>query len=115
VASHNVSESRGDVCAAERVVNGQNVLVVTVYVSQNTPSDDWKSLIFTNLAGYSPKVCKMFKFLARSSCEDMQIILVRDFNVNVKDNFNAELVEFIKFIFFLIFLKERLDLILASI
>jgi hypothetical protein len=50
------SDSCGDVCAAECLVNGQKVLVVTVYVSPNTPSDNWKSLIFSNLAGYSPKV-----------------------------------------------------------
>jgi hypothetical protein len=86
------SDSCGDDCAAECPVNGQKVLVVTVYVSPNTPSDDWKSLIFSTLAGYSPKVCKMLKFLARRSCEDMTIILAGDFNVNVKDNYNAELV-----------------------
>jgi hypothetical protein len=83
------SESCGDVCAAECLVNGRKVLVVTVYVSPNTPSDDWKSLIFSNLAGYSPKVCRLFKFLARRGCEDMPIILAGDFNVNVKDNYNA--------------------------
>jgi hypothetical protein len=45
------SDSYGDVCAAEYLVNGQKMLVVTVYVSPNTPSDNWKSLIFSNLAG----------------------------------------------------------------
>jgi hypothetical protein len=76
--------------------NGQTVLVVTVYVSPNTPSDDWKSIILSNLAGYSPKMCKIFKFLARRSCEDMPIILAGDFTVNVKANYIAELVEFMK-------------------
>jgi hypothetical protein len=47
------SDSCGDVCAAECPVNGQKVLVVTVYASPNTSSDDLKSLIFSNLAGYS--------------------------------------------------------------
>jgi hypothetical protein len=36
------SESFGDVCAAECLVNGQKVLMVTVYVSPNTPSNHWK-------------------------------------------------------------------------
>jgi hypothetical protein len=90
------SDLCGDVCAAECLVNGHEVLVVTVYVSLNTPSDNWKSLIFSNLAGYSPKVCKMFKFLARRGCEDMPIILAGDFNVSVKGNYNSELVEFMK-------------------
>jgi hypothetical protein len=72
------------------------VLVVTVYVSPSTPGDNRKSLIFSNLAGYSPEKCKMFKFLARRGCEDMPIILAGDFNINVKDNYNAELVEFVK-------------------
>jgi hypothetical protein len=67
-----------------------------VYVSPNTPSDNWKSLIFSNLAGYSPKACRIFKFYARRSCEDMPIILAGDFDVNVKDNYNAELVDFMK-------------------
>jgi endonuclease/exonuclease/phosphatase (EEP) superfamily protein YafD len=48
------------------------------------------------LAGYSPKVCNMFKFFARRSCEDMPVIFVGDFNVTVKDNYNAELVDFMK-------------------
>jgi hypothetical protein len=90
------SDSCADVCVAECLVNGQKVLVVTVYVSPNTRSDDWKSLIFSNLAEYSPKVCKIFKFLARRGCEDMPIILASDFNVNVKDNYNAELVVLMK-------------------
>jgi hypothetical protein len=67
-----------------------------MYISPNTPSDDWKSFIFSNLAGYSPKVSKMFKFLARRGCKGMPIILAGDFNINVKDNYNAELVEFMK-------------------
>jgi hypothetical protein len=54
------SDSCGDVCAAECPVNGQKALVVTVYVSPNVPRDDWKSLIFSNLTGCSPRVCKMF-------------------------------------------------------
>jgi hypothetical protein len=40
------SDSYGDICAAECLVNGRKALVVTVCVSPNTPSDDWKSLIF---------------------------------------------------------------------
>jgi hypothetical protein len=67
------------------------VVLVTVDVSPNTPSYDCKSLIFYNLAGYSPKLCKICKFLARRSCEDMPVILAGDFNIN-----NAELVEFMK-------------------
>jgi hypothetical protein len=73
------SELCGNICAAVCLVNGQKVLVVTVYISPNTPSDDWKSLIFSNLDGYSPKVCKIFKFLARRGCEDKPIILAGDF------------------------------------
>jgi hypothetical protein len=57
-----------------------------VYVSPDTRSDDRKSLIFSNLAGYCPKVCKLFKFLARGGCEDMPVILMGDFNVDMKDN-----------------------------
>jgi hypothetical protein len=35
------SESCGDICVAECLVHGQKMLVVTVYVSPYTPSDDW--------------------------------------------------------------------------
>jgi hypothetical protein len=48
------------------------------------------------LAGYSPKMCKIFKFLVRRGCEDMPIMLPGDFKFNVKYNYNAELVEFMK-------------------
>jgi endonuclease/exonuclease/phosphatase (EEP) superfamily protein YafD len=44
----------------------------------------------------SQKVCKILKFLARRRSEDMPIILSGDFNVNVRDNYIAELVEFMK-------------------
>jgi hypothetical protein len=47
----------------------------------------------------------MFKFLARRG-ENMLIILVGDFNVNVKDNYNAELVEFMKDTFELYVLSD---------
>jgi hypothetical protein len=49
-------DSCGDVCAAEYPVNGQKLLVVTVYVSPNSPSDDSKSLIFSKMAGCSPSL-----------------------------------------------------------
>jgi hypothetical protein len=90
------SDSCGDVCAAECPVNGQKVLVVTVCVPPNTPSVYWKFMIFSNLAGYSPNLGKMLKFLARRGCEDMPVLLSGDFNINVKDNYNAELVESMK-------------------
>jgi hypothetical protein len=34
--------------------------------------------------------------LARRGCEDVPIILAGDFNIGMKDNYNAELVEFMK-------------------
>jgi hypothetical protein len=90
------SETCGDVCATECLVNGQKVLVVTVYVSPNTPSNNWKYLTFCNLAGYSPKVYKMFNILERIGCEDMPVILAGDFNINMKYNYNVELIDFMK-------------------
>jgi hypothetical protein len=48
------------------------------------------------LPGYSPKAGQIFKFLARRCWEDMPIILAGYFNVNVKDNYKAELVDFMK-------------------
>jgi hypothetical protein len=57
------SDSCGEVCEADYLVNEQKVRVMT---------------------GYSPKLCKLFKFLARRCCEDKPIILAGDFNVNVK-------------------------------
>jgi hypothetical protein len=41
----------------------------------------------------------MFKFLARRGCEDMPTILAGDFSLNVKDNYNAELVGLMKVTF----------------
>jgi hypothetical protein len=38
----------------------------------------------------------MFKFSPRRGYEDMPVMLAGDFNVNVKDNYNAEPVEFMK-------------------
>jgi hypothetical protein len=47
------SESCADIRAAKWLVNGQRVLVATVYDSPNTSRDDLKSLRFSNLVGYS--------------------------------------------------------------
>jgi hypothetical protein len=38
----------------------------------------------------------MLKFFARRDCEEMSIILAGDFNVKEKNNYNAELVDFVK-------------------
>jgi hypothetical protein len=43
-----------------------------------------------------PKCAKCFKYLARRGSEDMSVILAGDFKVNVKDNYIAKLVEFMK-------------------
>jgi exonuclease III len=86
-----------------------------MHVSSNTPSDDWKYFVFSNLTEYTLKVCKMFKFLARRGSEDMPIILAGDFNVIVKDNCNAERKIPSNLTYFWIFLKEQLNLILATI
>jgi hypothetical protein len=51
----------------------------------------------------------MFKFLARRGCVDMPVILAGDFNVNVKHNYNAELVEFMKVTFELHVLSDLSD------
>jgi hypothetical protein len=55
------SDLCGGVCAAECLVNGQKVLVVTVSISPNTASNDWKSLIFSNL-GILQKCAKCLSF-----------------------------------------------------
>jgi hypothetical protein len=52
--------------------------------SPNTPSDLLKSLILSNLAMCSPNVHKI--------SWQREFIFARDFNVNVKGNYNAELV-----------------------
>jgi hypothetical protein len=46
-------------------------------------------------SGLSPSqlIKKIIIILARRGCEDMPIILAGDFNVNMKDNYNAKLVE----------------------
>jgi hypothetical protein len=49
---------------------------------------------------------KNCNFLPRRGSEDMPYILTGDFNVNAKDNYNAELVEFMKDIFGLDILSD---------
>jgi hypothetical protein len=90
-----------------------------VYIPPNTPTGKWKPLIFSNLDVYSPKVHKLLKFLASRSCEDMPIILAGDFKANMKDNYNVEIVEFLKDTFELDVVTDlsqgTTNLILASI
>jgi hypothetical protein len=93
------SDSCGDICAVEFLVSGRKRLVMTECISSDTPSNDWKTLIFSNFDVYFSKVCKIFKFLLRRSCEDIPIILAV--------NFNAEIVDFMEDIFELDILSDH--------
>jgi hypothetical protein len=49
------AEKRGDVCAAECTVNGKKVLIVALYLSNNTPIDDCKRFVLSHLGTFTPK------------------------------------------------------------
>jgi hypothetical protein len=55
---------RGDICAAECMVNGEKVLIVTFYLSSNTPIDGCKRFVPIHLGTCAPKSSEeYYKFL----------------------------------------------------
>jgi exonuclease III len=95
------AENRSDICAADCMVNGENVLIVTPYISNHTPIDDCKRFILSHLSNYT----KMVSVMATEVPNTMPIIFTGDININSKKEENQS---------FVIFMEETLGLMLMS-
>jgi hypothetical protein len=84
-----LTDNIGDVCAAEVMVDGVRTLLVSLYISPNTFTDDIELFLLYNLVAYSPKICTMWQGLKRFGYY-MSIIITGDFNFKLRDRANYE-------------------------
>jgi hypothetical protein len=61
------------------MVNGEKVLIVTLYLSNNTPIDDC-----SHLGTFTPKFSEEYSIVPEEGVNTMPIILAGDFNIDLK-------------------------------
>jgi hypothetical protein len=57
------------------MVNGEKVLIVTLYLSNNTPIDDCKIFVLFHLGTFAPKCSEEYSIVAEEGLNTMPIIL----------------------------------------
>jgi hypothetical protein len=67
------------------MVNGEKVLIVTLYLSNNTPIDDCKRFVLSHLGTFTPKFTEVFSITAEEGCNTIAI-LAGDFYTDLKEN-----------------------------
>jgi endonuclease/exonuclease/phosphatase (EEP) superfamily protein YafD len=74
------------------MVNGEKVLLVTLYLSNNTPIDDCKRFVLIHLRTFAPKFTEVFSITAEEGRNTIPIILAGDFNIELKKKENETFV-----------------------
>jgi hypothetical protein len=74
------------------VVNGEKVLIVTLYVSNNTPTDDCKRFVLSHLGTFTPKFSEEYSVVPEEGHNTIPIILAGDFNIDLKKKVNETFV-----------------------
>jgi hypothetical protein len=59
-------------------------LIVTLYLSNNTPIDDWKRFVLSRLGTFAPKFSEEYSIVLEEGCNTIPIILAGDFNIDLK-------------------------------
>jgi endonuclease/exonuclease/phosphatase family metal-dependent hydrolase len=70
------------------MVNGEKVLIVTLYLSNNIPIDDSKRFILIHLGTFTPKFSEEYSIVPEEGRNTMPIILAGDFNIELKKKEN---------------------------
>jgi hypothetical protein len=66
------------------MVNGEKVLIVTLYLSNNTPIDDCKRFVLIHLGTLAPKFSEECSIVPEEGGNTILIILARYFNIELK-------------------------------
>jgi endonuclease/exonuclease/phosphatase family metal-dependent hydrolase len=66
------------------MVNGEKVLIVTLYLSNNTPIHDCKRFVLIHLGTFAPKFSEEYSIVAEEGRNTIPIILAGDFNIELK-------------------------------
>jgi hypothetical protein len=73
-------------------VNGEKVLIVTLYLSNNTPIDDCKRFVLIHLGTFAPKRPEEYPIVPEEGRNTITIILAGDFNTELKKKENETFV-----------------------
>jgi hypothetical protein len=65
------------------MVNGEKVLIVTLYLSKNTPIDECKRFVLIHLGTFAPKFSE-YSIVPEEGLNTIPIILAGDFNIELK-------------------------------
>jgi hypothetical protein len=74
------------------MVNGEKVLIVTLYLSNNTPIDDCKRFVLNHLGTFAPKFSEGYSVVPEEGRNTITKILSGDFNIELKKNKNKMFV-----------------------
>jgi hypothetical protein len=66
------------------MVNGEKRLIVTSYLSNNTPIDDCKRFVFSHLGTFAPKFTEEYSIVPEEGHITIPIILAGDFNIDLR-------------------------------
>jgi endonuclease/exonuclease/phosphatase family metal-dependent hydrolase len=70
------------------MVNGEKVLIVTLYLSNNTPIDDCKRFVLIHLGTFAPKFSEKYSIFPAEGLNTIPILLAGDFNIELKKKEN---------------------------
>jgi hypothetical protein len=74
------------------MVNGEKVLIGTLYLSNNTPIDDCKRFVLIYLGTFAPKFSEEYSIVPEEGFNTVPIILAGDFNIELKKKENETFV-----------------------
>jgi hypothetical protein len=74
------------------MMNGEKVLIVTLYLSSNTPRDDCKRFVLIHLGTLAPKFSEEYSIVPEEGRNTIPIILAGDFNIEMKKKENETFV-----------------------
>jgi endonuclease/exonuclease/phosphatase family metal-dependent hydrolase len=74
------------------MVNGEKVLIVTLYLSNNSLIDDCKRFVLNHLGTFAPKFSEEYSIVSEEGRNAIPIILAGDFNTELKKNENETLL-----------------------
>jgi hypothetical protein len=74
------------------MVNGEKVLMVTLYLSNNTLINDCKKFVLIHLGTFAPKFSEEYSIVPEEGRNTIPIILAEDFNTELKKKENETFV-----------------------
>jgi hypothetical protein len=78
------------------MVNGENVLIVTLYLSNNTPKGDCKKFVLSYLGTFAPKLKEEYSTVPEEGNITIPIILAEGFNIELKKKENESFVTYME-------------------